>query len=152
MRRLFSNLASNRSGNLEKSVNFQNPQTLAAARTAGCCEWALAQKSANAFLLLLFRRTESLLKSARKRLEILLRGRDATLPRRRPHSGSQGQTGGTFVPRSCGMMQQAGGSGCARLQRASASSGVAAPLGCAALLCICRTDKICCNRFRVMVR
>ena len=52
MRRLFSNLASNRSGNLEKSVNFQNPQTLAAARTAGCCEWALARKSANAFLLL----------------------------------------------------------------------------------------------------
>ena len=75
LRLLFSNLASNSSGSLEKSVNFQNPQTLAVARTAGCCEWALAQKSANAFLLLLFRRTESLLKSARKRLEILLRGR-----------------------------------------------------------------------------
>lgn len=28
------------------------------------------------------------------------------------------------------MIQQAGGNGCARLQRASASSGVAAPLGC----------------------
>ena len=79
-------------------------------------------------------------------------GAGATLPRRRPHSGSQGQTRGTFVPRSCGMIQQAGGSGCARLQRASASSGVAAPQGCAALLCICRTDKICCNRFCTMVR
>ena len=32
------------------------------------------------------------------------------------------------------MMQQAGGSGCARLQRASASSGVAAPLGCVIFL------------------
>ena len=31
---------------------------------------------------------------------------------------------------SCGVTQQAGGNGCARLQRASASSGVAAPLGC----------------------
>ena len=38
------------------------------------------------------------------------------------------------------MIQQAGGSGCARLQRASASSGVAAPQGCAALAadsCFC---------------
>ena len=34
------------------------PQTLVAVRTAGCCEWALARKSANAFLLLRFRRTE----------------------------------------------------------------------------------------------
>ena len=38
LRLLFSNLASNSSGSLEKSVNFQNPQILAAARTAGCCE------------------------------------------------------------------------------------------------------------------
>ena len=30
----------------------------------------------------------------------------------------------------CWMIQQAGGSGCARLQRVSASSGVAAPQGC----------------------
>ena len=38
MRQLFSNLASNSSGSLEKSVNFQNPQTAVATRTAGCCE------------------------------------------------------------------------------------------------------------------
>ena len=132
MRRLFSNLASNRSGNLEKSVNFQNPQTLAAARTAGCCEWALAQKSVNAFLLLLFRRTGILLKFAQNRLEIPLCDKDATLPRRSLHIGSQVQTRG--VSALCevdrGMIQQAGGNGCARLQRASASSGVAAPQGC----------------------
>ena len=132
MRRLFSNLASNRSGNLEKSVNFQNPQTLAAARTAGCCEWALARKSANAFLLLLFRRTGILLKFAQNRLEIPLCDKDATLPRRSLHIGSQVQTRG--VSALCevdrGMIQQAGGNGCARLQRASASSGVAAPQGC----------------------
>ena len=36
--------------------------------------------------------------------------------------------------------------------RVSAFSGVAAPLGCAALLCICKTDKIRCNRFYTMVR
>ena len=34
---------------------------------------------------------------------------------------------------------------------ASLSRGVAAPLGCAVLLCICKTDKICCNRFYTMV-
>ena len=62
-------------GKPEKSINLQNPQTLAAVRTAGCCERALAQ-------------------------------------------------------RSCGTMQQAAGSGCACLQRTSASSGVAAPQGC----------------------
>ena len=46
--------------------------------------------------------------------------------------GSQVQTRG--VSALCevdrGMIQQAGGNGCARLQRASASSGVAAPQGC----------------------
>ena len=50
----------------------------------------------------------------------------------RAHSGLRGQTRG--VSALCevdrGMIQQAGGNGCARLQRASASSGVAAPLGC----------------------
>ena len=35
---------------------------------------------------------------------------------------------------------------------ASLFRGVAAPLGCAVLLCICKTDKICCNRFYTMVR
>ena len=35
-------------------------------------------------------------KSARKRLESSLRGRDTAPPRRRPHSGSQGQTWGLF--------------------------------------------------------
>ena len=59
MRRLFSNLASNRSGNLEKSVNFQNPQTLAAARTAGCCESALARKAPMPFSCFLFRPRKS---------------------------------------------------------------------------------------------
>ena len=54
------------------------------------------------------------------------------------------------------------GRGCSqRTQRAcgtamrlcvSLSRGVATPLGCAVLLCICKTDKICCNRFYTMVR
>ena len=35
---------------------------------------------------------------------------------------------------------------------ASLFRGVAAPLGCAVLLCICKTDKIRCNRFYIMVR
>ncbi len=35
---------------------------------------------------------------------------------------------------------------------ASLFRGVAAPLGCAVLLCICKTDKIRCNRFYTMVR
>ena len=35
---------------------------------------------------------------------------------------------------------------------ASLFRGAAAPLGCAVLLCICKTDKICCNRFYTMVR
>ena len=34
---------------------------------------------------------------------------------------------------------------------ASLFRGAAAPLGCAVLLCICKTDKICCNRFYTMV-
>ena len=38
------------------------------------------------------------------------------------------------------------------LWRVSAFAGVAAPLGCAVLLCICKTDKIRCNRFYTMVR
>ena len=38
------------------------------------------------------------------------------------------------------------------LWRVSAFSDVAAPLGCAVLLCICKTDKIRCNRFYTMVR
>ena len=59
MRCLFPNLASNRSGNLEKSVNFQNPQTLAAARTAGCCEWALARKAPMPFSCSFFGALES---------------------------------------------------------------------------------------------
>ena len=37
------------------------------------------------------------------------------------------------------------------LWRVSAFAGVAAPLGCAVLLCICKTDKIRCNRFYTMV-
>ena len=37
------------------------------------------------------------------------------------------------------------------LRRVSAFFGAAAPLGCAVLLCICKTDKICCNRFYTMV-
>ena len=48
------------------------------------------------------------------------------------HSGLHGETRG--VSALCevdrGMIQQAGGNGCARLQRVSASSGVATPLGC----------------------
>ena len=73
-----------------------------------------------------------MLKFAQNRLEIPLCDKDATLPRRSLHIGSQVQTRG--VSALCevdrGMIQQAGGNGCARLQRASASSGVAAPLGC----------------------
>ena len=59
LRLLFSNLASNSSGSLEKSVNFQNPQTLAAARTAGCCEKALARKAPMPFSCFLFRPRKS---------------------------------------------------------------------------------------------
>ena len=92
----------------------------------------IGAKSANAFLLLLFRRTGSLLKFAQNRLEIPLWDKDAILPRRSLHIGSQVQTRG--VSALCevdrGMIQQAEGNGCARLQRASASSGVAAPQGC----------------------
>ena len=88
--------------------------------------------SGAAFLLLLFRRTGILLKFAQNRLEIPLCDKDATLPRRSLHIGSQVQTRG--VSALCevdrGMIRQAGGNGCARLQRASASSGVAAPQGC----------------------
>ena len=73
-----------------------------------------------------------MLKFAQNRLEIPLCDKDATLPRRSLHIGSQVQTRG--VSALCevdrGMIQQAGGNGCARLQRAAASSGVAAPLGC----------------------
>ena len=73
-----------------------------------------------------------MLKFAQNRLEIPLCDKDATLPQRSLHIGSQVQTRG--VSALCevdrGMIQQAGGNGCARLQRASASSGVAAPLGC----------------------
>ena len=72
------------------------------------------QKSVNAFLLLLFRRTGILLKFAQNRLEIPLCDKDATLPRRSLHIGSQVQTRG--VSALCevdrGMIQQAGGSGC----------------------------------------
>ena len=64
---------------------------------------------------------------------VYLCDKDATLPRRSLHIGSQVQTRG--VSALCevdrGMIRQAGGNGCARLQRASASSGVAAPQGCA---------------------
>ena len=38
------------------------------------------------------------------------------------------------------------------LRRVSAFFGATAPLGCAVLLCICKTDKIRCNRFYTMVR
>lgn len=38
------------------------------------------------------------------------------------------------------------------LWRVSAFFGAAVPLGCAVLLCICKTDKIRCNRFYTMVR
>ena len=80
----------------------------------------------------LFRRTGILLKFAQNRLEIPLCDKDATLPRRSLHIGSQVQTRG--VSALCevdrGMIRQAGGNGCARLQRASASSGTATPLGC----------------------
>ena len=38
------------------------------------------------------------------------------------------------------------------LWRVSAFTGVAAPLGYAVLLCICKTDKVRCNRFYTMVR
>ena len=38
------------------------------------------------------------------------------------------------------------------LRRVSAFFGAAAPLGCAVLLCICKTDKIRCNCFYTMVR
>ena len=75
-----------------------------------------------------------MLKFAQNRLEIPLCDKDATLPRRSLHIGSQVQTRG--VSALCevdrGMIQQAGGNGCTRLQRASASSGVAAPQGCGA--------------------
>ena len=84
------------------------------------------------FSCFLFRRTGILLKFAQNRLEIPLCDKDATLPRRSLHIGSQVQTRG--VSALCevdrGMIQQAGGNGCARLQRASASSGTATPLGC----------------------
>ena len=56
--------------------------------------------------------------------------RDTALPRRIAHSGSQGQTRGISVGVFVSRYSKAGGSGCARLQRASASSGVAAPQGC----------------------
>ena len=59
-------------------------------------------------------------------------GTHATPAPNRAHSGLHGETRG--VSALCevdrGMIQQAGGNGCARLQRASASSGVAAPQGC----------------------
>ena len=42
------------------------------------------------------------------------------------------------------------GQRCAYARRCS--EGVVAPLGCAVLLCICKTDKIRCNRFYTMVR
>ena len=54
----------------------------------------IGAKSANAFLLLLFRRTEILLKFAQNRLEIPLCDKDATLPRRSLHIGSHGETRG----------------------------------------------------------
>ena len=61
-----------------------------------------------------------------------LRRVHATPAPNRAHSGLHGETRG--VSALCevdrGMIQQAGGNGCARLQRASASSGVAAPQGC----------------------
>ena len=81
-----------------------------------------------------------MLKFAQNRLEIPLCDKDATLPRRSLHIGSQVQTRG--VSALCevdrGMIRQAGGNGCARLQRASASSGVAAPLGCVIFFRFCR--------------
>ena len=90
------------------------------------------RKAPMPFSCFLFRRTGILLKFAQNRLEIPLCDKDATLPRRSLHIGSQVQTRG--VSALCevdrGMIQQAGGNGCARLQRASASSGVAAPQGC----------------------
>ena len=54
----------------------------------------IGAKSANAFLLLLFRRTGILLKFAQNRLEIPLCDKVATLPRRSLHIGSQVQTRG----------------------------------------------------------
>ena len=72
----------------------------------------------------------ALRKSAQKRLEVLLLGRDATHPQRIAHSGSQGQTRGVLCRVSVGwMIHQAGGCGCARLQCASVSSGFTAPQG-----------------------
>ena len=67
------------------------------------------------FSCFLFRRTGILLKFAQNRLEIPLCDKDATLPRRSLHIGSQVQTRG--VSALCevdrGMIQQAGGNGCA---------------------------------------
>ena len=107
-------------------------KTPSTARTAGRSDRAERRFRRQPFILLLFRRTGILLKFAQNRLEIPLCDKDATLPRRSLHIGSQVQTRG--VSALCevdrGMIQQAGGNGCARLQRASASSGVAAPQGC----------------------
>lgn len=80
--------------------HFQNPANPRGSPHCGLPRPALAQKSANAFLLLL------LSSSAEPRkfpppenppdsgLESPLWGRDATPPRRRPHSGLQGRTRG----------------------------------------------------------
>ena len=89
-----------------------------------------------------------------------LAGTHATPSPNRAHSGSQGETRGLLSPgHSVALCCQ---QNCHRknsrrkwmhaLWRVSAFSGVAAPLGCAVLLCICKTDKIRCNRFYTMVR
>ena len=87
-------------------------------------------------------------------------GTHATPALNRAHNGSQGETGDLLsIGHSVALCCQRN---CHRknsrrkwmhaLWRVSAFSGVAAPLGCAVLLCICKTDKIRCNRFYTMVR
>ena len=75
------------------------------------------------------------------RVSETLRGR--VLERRTlPHLGL-GRRRSRRTQKACGTAMRS----CVSLFR-----GVAAPLGCAVLLCICKTDKICCNRFYTMVR
>ena len=87
-------------------------------------------------------------------------GTHATSAPNRAHNGSQGETQGHLsIGHSVALCCQRN---CHRknswrkwmhaLWRVSAFAGVAAPLGCAVLLCICKTDKIRCNRFYTMVR
>ena len=68
-----------------------------------------------------------------------------------PGPGIRTASFAAFVAWSGVFPKNAGSLGTAMRSCASLFRGVAAPLGCAVLLCICKTDKICCNRFYTMV-